>query len=169
MTRLTPLPDGLNRSDRSDEPLWHFPLTEAWSDFIGPLQGTVLDKAECGPGRFITTIQMSLSGESLSKSDQTKSAISVASVQGYCDDGLLLPRQPSEGGPNDMFLVVSTEGFRDFVGAASETLETFMFVGQEHSNSSRFSLSCPRGLRMTGYQTRVTSVVLAIKFKCGKV
>ena len=149
--------------------MWQFPLSEAWSDFIGPTQGTVLDKADCGPGRFITTIQLSLSGESPSKADPMKPAISVGSVQGYCNDGLLLPRQPSGDGSNDIFLVVNTEGFRDFVGAASETLETFMFVGQEQANSSRFSVSCPRGLQMTGYQTRVTSVVLAIKFKCGKV
>jgi hypothetical protein len=153
-------------------------MSEAWSEFVGSKgkDGTVVDRAECAPGRFISTIQMSLVEQAATSASRNngggnKSTIAVGSLQGYCDDGALLPRQPRSqvGGSTDVFFLVKTDGFVDFVGASSREIQSLMFVGQEQPEADRFSLSCPFGLRLTGYQAMVTSVVHAVKFKCSRI
>mmetsp|Transcript_39970 Transcript_39970/g.113316 ORF Transcript_39970/g.113316 Transcript_39970/m.113316 type:complete len:182 (+) Transcript_39970:177-722(+) len=140
---------------------WSF--TEVWSEFLGSGTGAETNRAECPPNSFITNIRLSLNKYTAQGAD----TIAIGSMQGYCDDGTELPKFPPEA-PNDIYFIVKQDGFEEFVGGSSSVLESFMFVGRSPADGG-FSLACPTGLKLSGYQVRASTVVHAIKVKCSKV
>lgn len=140
---------------------WSF--SEVWSDFLGEQEeGVPQDRAECAAGSFITTIRLSLNRYTANGMD----TLAIGSMQGICDNGVVLAKFPPEA-RNDIYFLVKQDGFREFVGAASGVMQSFMFVGN-NQEQGQFSLACPENLRLSGYQVRASSVVHAIKIKCSK-
>mmetsp|Transcript_350 Transcript_350/g.729 ORF Transcript_350/g.729 Transcript_350/m.729 type:complete len:193 (+) Transcript_350:497-1075(+) len=150
-------------SPQSHRKLQSFSFSEAWSDFLGSSAGDVQSRAECGPNSFITTIRLSLN----KYTQDGKDIIAIGSFQGICNDNTVLSKYPPDS-QNDIYFIVKQSGFTEIVGNAREALESFMFVGPTKDEGS-FSLQCPTGLRMSGYEVRTSSVVNAIKVKCSRV
>jgi hypothetical protein len=140
---------------------WQF--SEVWSDYLGSSTGVALDRAECSHGSFISTVRLSLNRYTAGGAD----TVAIGSIQGYCDDGVQLSKFPPNS-PNDVYFIVKQEGFREFVGGASEVMQSFMFIGQSPDKGT-FNLSCPDNLKLSGYQVKASSVIHAIKLKCSKI
>ena len=141
---------------------WQF--SEVWSDFLGSQNGgSSQDRAECSHGSFISTVRLSLNRYTADGAD----TVAIGSIQGYCDDGVQLAKFPRDA-PNDIYFIVKQDGFKEFVGGATEVMESFMFVGQSPADGT-FNLSCPGDLKLSGYQVKASSVVHSIKIKCSKI
>lgn len=119
---------------------------------------------ECPPGRFISTVRLSVSQYMIG--DQKYPAI--GSFQGFCDDGYGLAKSPRNA-TNDIYFIVQQDGFSEFVASGAEVIESFMFIGQDADPKKRFELSCPRHLKLSGYQVKSSTVVHSVRIKCSKV